>query len=339
MTPGPAVVTLEDVVPAVRNGYAMLAPESAGYLTLAVADAAMRRLVSLADERVELSLEGAVTLREGQPASPLEVEVFVRTLLARLLTRCATPPPALRTIVQRAAIGDVPALVDELEAALIPVNRAAAKRTLARLARETQRAPSVPPPPAEVSLPARPAERPAVVGNVALDEPTPPPEPSAPAPVVLPPVVTPSLDEPTPTPTPTIRMESPFFVGSPAPPPCEPEKSNPRVESLESHARTDELLAAFSASATVSERQMLRDLRAIADVDLSLTPPIVQPVASSSVLAPSLVVPARAGDPEQVDADDEDLQVPLQRSAAWAWFLGALVVLGAFGVVLLRAWL
>ena len=74
-------------------------------------------------------------------------------ILAKLLDASGSATPALTASARRKAGAGLPALVAELEAALIPVNRAAGRRALARLAREVKRVTlgvgrnaSVPPP-------------------------------------------------------------------------------------------------------------------------------------------------------------------------------------------------
>jgi hypothetical protein len=120
-----------------------LAAESSGYLLLAVTDhvAAAPRAVS-ADE-VELMPDGNVRLRARRAvASDVGVEQVLRQLLARTLEVSSSVGPALRRAAQRTEDAGLPALVRELETALIPVNRSAAKRALSRLYRETERAKS-----------------------------------------------------------------------------------------------------------------------------------------------------------------------------------------------------
>ncbi|HKO91127.1 MAG TPA: hypothetical protein VJU61_08245, partial [Polyangiaceae bacterium] len=73
--------------------------------------------------------------------STRDVEVELRRLLATLLALSQSAPPALHAAGERGATGDLAALESELLAALIPLNHAAAGRALARLYRETLRAP------------------------------------------------------------------------------------------------------------------------------------------------------------------------------------------------------
>ena len=99
------------------------------------------RVVS-ADE-VELMPDGGVRLRARRGvASDTGVEQVLRQLLARTLEVSSSVGPALRRAAQRTEDAGLPGLVRELETALIPVNRSAAKRALSRLHRETERAKS-----------------------------------------------------------------------------------------------------------------------------------------------------------------------------------------------------
>src|SRR5690606_9229311 len=68
-----------------------------------------------------------------------DAEASVRALLTKLLEVSGSGTPALTTAAKRKPGNGLPALVEELEAALIPVNRAAGRRALARLARVVKR--------------------------------------------------------------------------------------------------------------------------------------------------------------------------------------------------------
>ncbi|WP_437894034.1 hypothetical protein [Sorangium sp. So ce124] len=138
-----ACVTLEEVVAAAHARSASLVPETSGYLALAVSDATSRLPLRLDDRAVLLTTEGTVTVRtRGEAVAPAEAARLLRDLLARLLAASAGSMPNLTATARPrpAHEQDPEAVARELEAALIPVNRNAARRALARLARETLRA-------------------------------------------------------------------------------------------------------------------------------------------------------------------------------------------------------
>ncbi|AUX45697.1 uncharacterized protein SOCE26_071930 [Sorangium cellulosum] len=138
-----ACVTLEEVLDAAHARHASLAPETSGYLALAVSDATSRLPLRLEDRAVLLTTEGTVTVRSrGEPVAPAEAARLLRDLLARLLAASAGSVPNLAATARPRPEPDRDpvAVARELEAALIPVNRNAARRALARLARETLRA-------------------------------------------------------------------------------------------------------------------------------------------------------------------------------------------------------
>ncbi|WP_437522907.1 hypothetical protein WME79_32755 [Sorangium sp. So ce726] len=138
-----ACVTLEEVVAAAHARSASLVPETSGYLALAVSDATSRLPLRLDDRAVLLTTEGTVTVRtRGDAVAPAEAARLLRDLLARLLAASAGSMPNLTATARPrpAHEQDPEAVARELEAALIPVNRNAARRALARLARETLRA-------------------------------------------------------------------------------------------------------------------------------------------------------------------------------------------------------
>lgn len=136
-------VTLEDVLAAAAIRGASLVPETSGYLALAVGDATARLPFRVDDRAVALTTEGTVTVARGSDVvPPTDSARLLRDLLGRLLAVSAGSMPGLAQTA-RSRDGEpagVDGVIRELEAALIPVNRAAARRALARLARETLRA-------------------------------------------------------------------------------------------------------------------------------------------------------------------------------------------------------
>ena len=133
-------VTLEDVFSVVEGKRVPLAPELAGYLTLEVADGSQAAGGEVDPRTVYISEEGTVALVRPKKESPAgDAETSVRAILAKLLEASGSATPALTASARRKAGAGLPALVSELEAALIPVNRAAGRRALARLAREVKR--------------------------------------------------------------------------------------------------------------------------------------------------------------------------------------------------------
>jgi hypothetical protein len=133
-------VTLEDVFAVVGTKRVPLAPELAGYLMLEVAEHADPNGGDVDPKSVFVSEEGTVALvkpkREGATG---DAEASIRAALARLLEASGSQTPALAAASKRRSGAGLPALAEELEAALIPVNRAAGRRALARLAREVKR--------------------------------------------------------------------------------------------------------------------------------------------------------------------------------------------------------
>lgn len=136
-------VTLQEVLSAASIRAASLVPETSGYLALAVADASARLPFRLDDALVTLTTEGTVKVARGNLiVPPRESAARVRDVLARLIGHSIGSAPALASASRPRTESDegVDAFIHELEAALVPVNRAAARRALARLARETVRA-------------------------------------------------------------------------------------------------------------------------------------------------------------------------------------------------------
>src|SRR5690348_7694204 len=117
-----ASVTLEDVFAVVEAKRVPLAPELAGYLTLEVADGTDASGGAVEPRTVYISEEGTVALvRPKRDAGAGDAETSVRQILAKLLDASGSVTPALSASARRAPGGGLPALVTELEAALIPV--------------------------------------------------------------------------------------------------------------------------------------------------------------------------------------------------------------------------
>jgi len=134
-------VTLERAVAAVREHRASLVAESAGYLVLAAADQIQSAPRIVGAEEVLLTPEGSLRLSGGLVATGGEAVLALRALLGSLLSAARGGTASLSRVAAASDGGsDVNSFVLELEAALIPVNRAAARRALSRLCRETVRA-------------------------------------------------------------------------------------------------------------------------------------------------------------------------------------------------------
>src|SRR5580704_1648319 len=137
MTGGGALdssVTLEEVFTVIGSRRVPLAPELAGYLVLEIAEHADPSGGEVDPKTVFVSEEGTVALvkprREGPAGS---AETSIRAMLTRLLDASGSQTPALAAAGKRRSLAGLPALAEELEIALIPVNRAAGRRALARL--------------------------------------------------------------------------------------------------------------------------------------------------------------------------------------------------------------
>jgi hypothetical protein len=267
-------VTLEEVFTVLGARRVPLAPELAGYLVLEIAEHADPGGGDVDPKAVFVSEEGTVALvkprKEGaSPGRSGDAEVSIRGLLARLLDASGSQTPALATACKRRTPAGLPALAEELETALIPVNRAAGRRALARLAREVRRVtlgvgrnalPS--------SSDSGPSSRRAsVASQPSYGEPVPPARPSA---------HTFSREE---DPT-TARGRIPDDLlrkATPAPPPSVPADL-PTVQfelardPSPSQADVDSLISDFGVSGG-ADHEHARELKALAGLDPTPPPP------------------------------------------------------------------
>ena len=250
-------VTLEDVFTVVNTRRVPLAPELAGYLTLEIAEGAQQQLGEVDPRSVFVGDEGTVALVRTKDAGG-DAETSVRAILLRLLEASGSQTPALGAAARRRTGSGLPALVEELEAALIPVNRAAGRRALARLAREVKRVTL------GVGRNAPPPERPG------------PPRPQAHAPAPAAPGRSPDAD-----PFPDLELVLPRgpSANPPANPASIPTTELSREDALAALSQptpsstdaVDRLLSSFEVSGATTDRAVSRELKAM--VGLEPTPP------------------------------------------------------------------
>jgi len=131
-------VTVSEILIAAQGALAAVSSETAGYLVLGAADCLGDAALGVSS--VYLDEGGALRVdRRSEPAGT-DAESDLRVLLKRLLDTGRSPAPALLRVASTQERRGVQRLVTEIEAALIPVNRAAARRALARLHRDVSRA-------------------------------------------------------------------------------------------------------------------------------------------------------------------------------------------------------
>ncbi|HEX8790410.1 MAG TPA: hypothetical protein VF765_05620 [Polyangiaceae bacterium] len=301
MSGGPleSSVTLEQVFAVVGTKRVPLAPELAGYLVLEVAEHADPNGGDVDPKAVYVSEDGIVALVKPKRESAVgDAESSIRAALARLLEASGSQTPALAAASKRKNGSGLSALAEELEAALIPVNRAAGRRALARLAREVKRVtlgvgrnalpstPSAEPGPPASRRPSSPAhnaqaQSPPTPPPPPVEEAPPPPPPPPPEPPPAPPPRTQSSasfapqEEPT-----TARGQIPDEVLKKATPPPSDVSELPTMEFQPPGGRTpspsqadvDSLIADFSVSGA-GEQQHARDLKKMAGLEPTPPPP------------------------------------------------------------------
>ena len=293
-------ISLGRVLEAARERRATLTSEVAGYMILLAAQqlGAERSVVSA--ETVVLDETGNVRIRRDAAASEADVETTLRRLLGALIALCASPPPAIVAVAERASSDDLRALVAELSAALIPINHAAARRALARLYREARRARghvSVPPMAERAAVP----EAPIGLGELAAQalaarEPT----PEAPEPTPLAADTAPSepaeLDidveiEAESSPTPEL-VEEPLAVSTepelPLPRRHEPAQQElPQEELPLPVAAQDELPLQEAAQPEPAQDELLLQEAAQPELPLAEVPAVGSPLAAPLIVEAS----------------------------------------------------
>jgi hypothetical protein len=132
--------TLLEVIGAAKARRVPLVAECSGYLVLAAADQLAHSPRVVAARDLVLEADGSLRLLGQTPCAPEEVEASLRALLDALLLVSSGANGSLFRVARRSPGAGIERLVRELEAALIPANRGAAKRSLARLCRDAERA-------------------------------------------------------------------------------------------------------------------------------------------------------------------------------------------------------
>jgi hypothetical protein len=133
--------TVSHVLLAAGPHPALISSETAAYLVLSLAEQSLTRPRRVCADHILLHPGGAVTIGDVPECHPDDNGALLRELLGRLLA-CAsqtTISDTLAAIVQGRARGPA-ALRNELQTALVPLNRGAARRALNRLYRKLERA-------------------------------------------------------------------------------------------------------------------------------------------------------------------------------------------------------
>lgn len=136
-----ASVTLDALVGGLRRRGTPLASESALFVALECAEALEERELRVLDPRpIRLEDDGAVDI--SACAKSADERAVLRSIGALVRVLCEPLPAIAKEFVARTDDGSIPSIAkarSELEALLVPLNRAAARRVVARLVRDVNR--------------------------------------------------------------------------------------------------------------------------------------------------------------------------------------------------------
>ncbi|MGB5694851.1 MAG: hypothetical protein WBM46_04290, partial [Polyangiales bacterium] len=141
-------VGLGQLVQELEQRGARLPFEIGAFVALEACEGLLKDSVKLEADDVRVTLEGSIVVSEAaQRAEPSEAARSLVSVLARLLVAAGPGvPPDLLQLVKESTTGQGPKdlrhLHDAIEASLIPINRGASRRVLARLVRESDRPPA-----------------------------------------------------------------------------------------------------------------------------------------------------------------------------------------------------
>jgi hypothetical protein len=122
--------------------------EIGAFVALEACEGLIQQAVKLEADDVRVTLEGSVIVApSAEPAEPDEAARSLVSVLSKLLVAAGPGvPPYLLELVRESVTGetqrDLRHLHDAIEASLIPINRGASRRVLARLVRESDRPPA-----------------------------------------------------------------------------------------------------------------------------------------------------------------------------------------------------
>jgi len=132
-------VSIAQLVDVAGQLHVSVPAELGGCIVLAAADQLVSRPLEIAPSQLVLFEDGVLRISGGTPSDETTAEGRLRELLSSLLRGACAVTPALLRAARRSSAGDMAAFVRELEIALVPTNRGAAKRALARLCRDVSR--------------------------------------------------------------------------------------------------------------------------------------------------------------------------------------------------------
>lgn len=132
-------VTLLEVLAAACAQRTCLTAENAGFLVFSLTESLQAGPRGLRLAGVALTPQGDVCVLNGPVVDARECERELRTALRQLLQGAQRPGAGLLRVAN-ADVRGLKTLLVELQSALVPLNRSAARRSLARLCRDTERA-------------------------------------------------------------------------------------------------------------------------------------------------------------------------------------------------------
>lgn len=129
-------LTLSQILLAARRNGALLTSETAAYMVLSLAEQSQAKPRRVSATGVLLHPGGALTIEDAAPSSDVDCDASLRQVLGALVacTSSVTLSDALAQIVQGQSKSPA-VLREELQTALVPLNRSAARRAMSRLYR------------------------------------------------------------------------------------------------------------------------------------------------------------------------------------------------------------
>ncbi len=146
----PFGTSVEELLATMKERNARIPSEIGAFVALEVCEAILDAPAEVTPSDIRIADDGTIELNPKMSrASSEDAARSVVSLLSALLVAAGAGVPKSRVAILDAAPSDLASLRDDLEASLVPLNRAAARRVLSRMLRDVRKPLSSRPPPRE----------------------------------------------------------------------------------------------------------------------------------------------------------------------------------------------
>ena len=133
-------ITVHTLVEEMRENEKRLPFEIGAFVALEACENLLQLPTAVTSKDVSIRDDGSICIAAAKEIESVDAASALREVLARLLVASGSEvPPRLMSVVEKEESWDLERLRNELEASLVPLNRAAARRVLSRFIRDLRR--------------------------------------------------------------------------------------------------------------------------------------------------------------------------------------------------------